>query len=525
MITKEELQNLLTSTETYRLERTISTNNMDKFSEAICAFANDMPNSRKNGYLIIGAYDDGKLSGLNVDDALLKRISAIRSDGNILPLPVMNVEKFKFKEGDLLVAEITPSFQPPVRYRGRTFIRIGPRRDIASEAEERILTERRIAYMATFDAMPCFQACIDDIQVDKIKQFYLPKAISKEVLDSDTRDIKEQMASLALYDIQNDCPTYAAVVLFGKNPKRFLPGCYIQFVRFNGTERTKEIDDERRFEQCYFDMLPQLETFVEMSIIKRHPVAVSTLREETVFNYPFWAVRELLMNATMHRDLQSNTPLRFYEYSNRLEIMNPGGLYGNARPENFPKINDYRNPIIAEAMKVLGYVNMFNRGVNQVMTILKDNGNSEAIFNLNLITAFEVVVETSSDKNFLFRFNSDKREEIELEKGLSQTLKGTKSNVNIELKGTKSSVKMEQVRNKKGLSRIERGTKSDTVMSRLIEYCTTPKSMQEIAEFLGYKNRTKLKQNYINPLLGKSLNMTIPDKPKSRLQKYVTIGG
>ena len=158
MITKEELQNLLTSTETYRLERTISTNNMDKFSEAICAFANDMPNSRKNGYLIIGAYDDGKLSGLNVDDALLKRISAIRSDGNILPLPVMNVEKFKFKEGDLLVAEITPSFQPPVRYRGRTFIRIGPRRDIASEAEERILTERRIAYMATFDAMPCFQA-------------------------------------------------------------------------------------------------------------------------------------------------------------------------------------------------------------------------------------------------------------------------------------------------------------------------------------------------------------------------------
>jgi hypothetical protein len=56
------------------------------------------------------------------------------------------------------------------------------------------------------------------------------------------------------------------------------------------------------------------------------------------------------------------------------------------------------------------------------MTILKDNGNSEAIFNLNLITAFEVVVETSSDKNFLLRFNSDKREEVELEKGLSQTL-------------------------------------------------------------------------------------------------------
>jgi predicted HTH transcriptional regulator len=53
MITKEELQALLNSTETYRIEKTISTSNKDKFCEAICAFANDMPNSRKPGYLLI----------------------------------------------------------------------------------------------------------------------------------------------------------------------------------------------------------------------------------------------------------------------------------------------------------------------------------------------------------------------------------------------------------------------------------------------------------------------------------------
>lgn len=177
MISKEELQQLLHSTETFRVERTISTNNMDKFSEAICAFSNDMPNSRQNGYLIIGANDDGSLSGLKVDDNLLKKIASIRSDGNILPLPVMNVDRYEFPQGDLLVAEVQPSFHTPVRYRGRTFIRIGPRKDIASEAEERILVERRTAFMATFDAMPCLQAKIEDIQVDKIKHFYLPKAI------------------------------------------------------------------------------------------------------------------------------------------------------------------------------------------------------------------------------------------------------------------------------------------------------------------------------------------------------------
>jgi len=106
MITKEELQELLTSTETYRVERTISTGNMDKFSEAICAFSNDMPNSRKNGYLIIGAHNNGSLCGLKVDDALMKKISGIRSDGNILPVPVMNTDKFTFDDGDLLVVEV-----------------------------------------------------------------------------------------------------------------------------------------------------------------------------------------------------------------------------------------------------------------------------------------------------------------------------------------------------------------------------------------------------------------------------------
>lgn len=71
-MTKEEIYKLLHSTETSRVERTISTGDMDKFQEAICAFNNDMSNSRQNGYLIIGAKDNGELSGLKVDDNLFQ---------------------------------------------------------------------------------------------------------------------------------------------------------------------------------------------------------------------------------------------------------------------------------------------------------------------------------------------------------------------------------------------------------------------------------------------------------------------
>lgn len=94
----------------------------------------------------------------------------------------------------------------------------------------------------------------------------------------------------------------------------------------------------------------------------------------------------------MHRDYESNTPIKFYQYTDRIEIVNPGGLYGNARPENFPTVNDYRNPVIAEAMKVLGFVNRFNRGIARVQRELEENGNPVPVFDYQRMGVFGVTV-------------------------------------------------------------------------------------------------------------------------------------
>ena len=395
MITKEEICTMLQSTETYRVEKTISTTNMDKFCEAICAFANDLPDSRKKGYLFIGVNDDGTLSGLKVDDGLLKKIAAIRSDGNILPLPTMSVERFEFPDGDLLVAEVSPSLIPPVRYRGRAFVRIGPRRDIATEVEERILTERRTSFMATFDATPCIDATLADLELETISNDYLPTVVDPEILSTDKRDIKEQLASIRLYDRKHDCPTYAALILFGKNPRYFMPGAYVQYVRFAGNEKGGTVLNEKRFQGPLFSMIPALESFAMDAIVTQRPVAISLFREKTVINYPNNALRELLMNACMHRDYQSNMPIRLYQFDDYIEVMNAGGLYGEARPENFPMVNDYRNPIVAEAMKEMKYVNMFNQGVSRVQEMLRENGNQEAVFDVSKLTVFCVTIHSN----------------------------------------------------------------------------------------------------------------------------------
>ena len=492
MITRDEIQELLHSTETYRVERTTSTGDMDKFQEAICAFANDLPNSKKKGYLILGAHDDGRLSGLKVNDALLKRIAGIRSDGNILPLPVMSVERFEFADGDLLVAEVTPSELPPVRYRGRTFIRIGPRRDIATEAEERILSERRTSYMATFDTMPCLAAKLTDIDTELAHSKYLEKLIGKDLLAADGRPIEEQLSAVGMYDTENSCPTNAAMVLFGKHPRRFMPGLYVQYVRFKGEDVTSEVENEMQLEGNYCELLPRLESLLELSVIKKKPVFVSMLREEMVSNFPYTAIRELVMNGCMHRDLQSNMPLRIYEFAHHLEITNAGGLYGNARPENFPTINDYRNPLIASAMKTMGYVNMFNRGVGQVQTDLKENGNPPAEFVVNLITAFRVNVADVVKDVVKGQSDTDLSQVVP---SLSQAL--SQACPKLLFKFVDDSIAV--------LCAVEKG----------------PSAMTALMELVKEKNRNRFRGNIFSHLIESELIApTLPDTPTSPDQRY-----
>ena len=133
VITEEQIRNLLNDLESDNVERTISTTNTDKFGQAICAFANDLPDSNKSGYLIIGAEDNGKVRPIHVTDELLKNIAAIRTDGNIQPQPSMTVQKVSLGEGDIIVVEVRPAKFPPVKYKGRIWVRIGPRKGIANE--------------------------------------------------------------------------------------------------------------------------------------------------------------------------------------------------------------------------------------------------------------------------------------------------------------------------------------------------------------------------------------------------------
>lgn len=378
MLTEVQLNSLLHDLEADCVERTESVTNTDKFCQAICAFANDLPNHRQPGYLFIGVKDNGKLSGLTVTDELLKNLGGIRSDGNVLPQPLMNVAKFSLDGGDVAVVEVFPSDLPPVRYKGRVHVRVGPRKAVANEQEERVLAERRVGLARSFDARPCSEATLEELALGQFDA-YRREAVDPDTIAANRRPIEQQLASLRLYDLERSCLTHAGVLLFGKNPRFFLPGAYVQYLKLPGISLTDSPEDQAEVSGDLHSVLRELEGRLRL-LIQTSMRPVSALEEKLLPNYPEWALRELLMNAVMHRNYDSNTPIRFYAFSDHIEIQSPGGLYGEATPENFPTRNSYRNPVIAEAMKSLGFVNRFGYGVQRAQSLLAQNGNPPAQF-------------------------------------------------------------------------------------------------------------------------------------------------
>ncbi len=116
-------------------------------------------------------------------------------------------------------------------------------------------------------------------------------------------------------------------------------------------------------------------------VAESRPVVTPKLADQTVFDFPPRAMHELFMNAIIHRNYDSSTtPVMINHYEDRIEIQNPGGLYGDLTLEQFPNGTSYRNPILAEAAKVLGFVNRFGRGVSIVQNQLQRNGSAPAEF-------------------------------------------------------------------------------------------------------------------------------------------------
>lgn len=370
-----ELNRLIKDIESDRVERKELLADKDKICQAICAFANDLPNHQKQGYIFIGIKDDGTLSNLEISDELLRKLADIRSQGNILPLPVMNVQKHTFAGKDVAVVEVFPSEAPPVRYKGCTWIRVGSRRAIATPEEERRLSEKRISGNLPYDTRPVIGATLDDISIDYFRNEYLPYAVAPEVIENNQRDVFEQMAGVRFLSKPDGPPTVAGILVAGNDPQYWLPGNYVQFLRIDGEKLTDPIKDQKEITGVLSQQLRVLNELIKLNI--SIALELTEQAQDSKFpDYPVSAIQQIVYNAIMHRSYEgTNAPVRFHWFSDRIEVQSPGGLYGQVTPENFRSATDYRNPRIAETMKRMGFVQQFGVGIQIAERELAKNGN------------------------------------------------------------------------------------------------------------------------------------------------------
>lgn len=345
----------------------------------ICAFTNDLPGNGRPGVVLVGVRDNGSCASLPIDDELLVRLSNIRGEGSILPLPSMTVQRRRLNECEVAVVTVEPSASPPVRYQGRVWVRVGPSVHEGSAEDERLLGERRRAADLPFDSRPADGMEIEDLDPDFLRSHYFPAAVATPVLESNQRTFEQQLRSLRL--VHGGRPTWGATLAFGRDPQGPLPGAYVQFLRIDGTEITDSITQQKQLTGRLDDVIRRLNDLLDLSVSVRTKVA-GTRREVQQPDYPVDALRQLVYNAVMHRSYEgTNTPIRVYWYSDRVEIANPGGLYGRMTSENFGKGDtDYRNPLLAEIMHSLGFAQRFGLGVPLARKLLAENGNPKPEF-------------------------------------------------------------------------------------------------------------------------------------------------
>lgn len=376
------------------------------------------------------------------------------------------------KGGRLFVAAEIPGIDVsdrPCYYRGRgrmkgSFVRVG-------DADEP-MTEYEIYSYEAFRKK--YQ---DDIRtVERASMSALNAAYLQEYLIG----MKRERPNLALLSDENICellgvtregaPTLSAIMLFGSYPQAFFPQLCITAISVPGEqlgELGSEGDrflDNKRIEGTLPEMLNEALAFVRKNMRVRTIIQDGKRVDKT--EYPMTAVREAVLNALIHRDYSIHTegmPIQIVMYRDRMEIVNPGGLYGRLRVDQLGKVQpDTRNPVLAVAMENLKKTENRYSGIHTIYREMQEAGLPAPVFE-DIHGSFSVKLYNAADREI----------------------------------GTDT-----------------RG---------LLEFCRTPRTRQEIADFLGVKTVSFAIRTYVLPLVEQGrIGLLYPDRPQSRNQRYQT---
>jgi ATP-dependent DNA helicase RecG len=344
----------------------------EKFDERTLESAVAFANTR-GGIVLIGISDNGMVKGIQLGKESQKNW-ANQISQSTEPRVVPEIEVSELDGKSVVAVKIKEHPIKPISLKGRCFKRVGN--------SNRIITSQEIAQMhlhstgMSWDKLPARDAQINDIDSEKVKRYI---KISKETGRRKIGDGEDPIQVLEKLDLLKDgIPTWAAILLFRKDPHRFMSQAAIHCGRFK--EETIVIDD-RMIEGTIIEQIDEAMDFIRKNINVEFVMTTRPEREQ-VWDYPLEALREAVINAVCHRDytISSNVEIRIFD--DRLVVWSPGGLPLGITLEDLykPHSSELRNKGIAEIFYDMKLIEQWGSGIDKMREGCLTVGLPEPVF-------------------------------------------------------------------------------------------------------------------------------------------------
>ncbi len=330
----------------------------DAVVRSACAFANDLGNCGRPGFILIGVDKRGDAVDADVSDEAIQRVVNRLTATKILPNPSCGVQRAKHQGREILVVRVEPYPVPPVvKVNGVAWVRVGTSTRRANEVDLLRLNERRPESHQPFDIRPFRDADLDALDRRRMHDQY---DLSREadLNEESFPEFEKWLAQRNMARLADDrwIPTAAAILVHGVDPLTYFPGARVEFARYDGDDVDAPVISRR---PVTGDLPSQLDTIWAQLNANNAEVAARDEGIRTIYapEYPIEALKELARNLVQHRLYEgTNAPGRVSWFRDRIEFYNPGRPFGLASEGEFGTHADYRNPTIGGLLVDQGHV-------------------------------------------------------------------------------------------------------------------------------------------------------------------------
>jgi len=322
------------------------------------------------GDLILGVDDNKDIIGIDNAEQFAADIQSYLTD-NIVPIAPISVLSLTYKHKELILISVWEGAKKPYSFKQVIYNRVGSNTVVAKNTEILSLIENRKKADFNWERMPVLGAELADLDSYEIQRtIELVKKRDAQRTFTDVEDFLIQQGLILNGNITNAC-----MVLFGKNPTRFISQSKIRLTVYPDKNATNTFLEDRFFEGNIFSNITSVFTYLDALYAKT--IRIEGIHRTEKKNYPEIALREGILNAIVHRDYKSaNGFLQISIFSDRTEISNYGSLPEGITVADLKKEHPsiLRNPDIANICFIRQYIEMVGSGIIRILSECKKNG-------------------------------------------------------------------------------------------------------------------------------------------------------